>query len=96
MSAQEDGEATSPEVHAIGISFGNSNSSIAYTSGVCTFSSKPWEPAGHKQEAMIILNLVNRKARLKSLQTKRETAKFPQCFHISKGKSIKGLKRSRS
>lgn len=34
MSAQEDGEPAAAEVHAIGISFGNSNSSIAYTSGV--------------------------------------------------------------
>ena len=34
MSAEEDGEAAAPDVHAIGISFGNSNSSIAYTSGV--------------------------------------------------------------
>ena len=34
MSAVEDGEQAPAEVHAIGISFGNSNSSIAYTSGV--------------------------------------------------------------
>ena len=34
MSAVEDGEVNAPEVNAIGISFGNSNSSIAYTSGV--------------------------------------------------------------
>ena len=34
MSAEEEGEAIAPDVHAIGISFGNSNSSIAYTSGV--------------------------------------------------------------
>ena len=35
MSVPEDGEAVTAEVNAIGISFGNSNSSIAYTSGVC-------------------------------------------------------------
>ena len=33
MSAAEDGTEAAAEVHAIGISFGNSNSSIAYTSG---------------------------------------------------------------
>ncbi|CAD6580568.1 MAG: Hsp70 protein that interacts with Zuo1p [Alectoria sarmentosa] len=33
MSSQEEGELPSPEITAIGISFGNSNSSIAYTSG---------------------------------------------------------------
>ena len=38
MSSQEEGEISSPEVTAIGISFGNSNSSIAYTSGVCLWS----------------------------------------------------------
>ncbi len=34
MSASEDGEIAMAEINAIGISFGNSNSSIAYTSGV--------------------------------------------------------------
>ena len=34
MSAEEGKEATPAETFAIGISFGNSNSSIAYTSGV--------------------------------------------------------------
>ena len=34
MSAGEIKEATPAETFAIGISFGNSNSSIAYTSGV--------------------------------------------------------------
>ena len=33
MSATDDGSEAAAEVHAIGISFGNSNSSIAYTSG---------------------------------------------------------------
>lgn len=33
MSAAEDGTEAAAEVHAIGISFGNSNSSIAYTGG---------------------------------------------------------------
>ncbi len=40
MSAVEDGEQAPAEVHAIGISFGNSNSSIAYTSGVRITRSK--------------------------------------------------------
>ena len=34
MTVIIDGEAGDAEVHAIGISFGNSNSSIAYTTGV--------------------------------------------------------------
>lgn len=34
MSADESTEAAPAETFAIGISFGNSNSSIAYTSGV--------------------------------------------------------------
>lgn len=33
MSSQEEGDGAAPEITAIGISFGNSNSSIAYTSG---------------------------------------------------------------
>lgn len=31
MAAQENAQGAQPERHAIGISFGNSNSSIAYT-----------------------------------------------------------------
>ena len=34
MTAEEEIDGVTPEIHAIGISFGNSNSSIAYTSGV--------------------------------------------------------------
>ncbi len=41
MSAQEDGADALSEVTAIGISFGNSNSSIAYTSEVFPPSSFP-------------------------------------------------------
>jgi len=37
MGADEEGEAAAAEINAIGISFGNSNSSIAYTSGVDFF-----------------------------------------------------------
>ena len=35
MSSEEEGEIVTADVRAIGVSFGNSNSSIAYTSGVC-------------------------------------------------------------
>jgi molecular chaperone DnaK (HSP70) len=69
---ESNGVATPPtERHAIGISFGNSNSSIAYTSGVRSWASIT---AKGKIKRLADLRDAYRKAKQKSLPTKKEVS----------------------
>ena len=72
MGEEENGEALAAEVHAIGISFGNSNSSIAYTTGVS--ASHPDHE--YHQDTTLLKSLSNRRVKLKSLPMRREIAKY--------------------
>ena len=108
MSDDENGvTVTPPERYAIGISFGNSNSSIAHTASVRALMSKVSRETAHKRERMVKLELSQTKREV-SLDTEQDTARVtadalrqqiarsPQYSLTSKARSTMELRQRRS